>query len=303
MSNILKSDWINQATRLVSLTVSIICWLFLVTKLRLNGYIKSILLIMISFNIIFLIGLFFGGLLLKDQFECILHVNLIQIMGSGNYIMNSVISFLRFYMAKLATKTKIIKKSKAILIIIFGSIFSYCWVAILSNLAYHSGHKSIFSTVCHENDEKLPPNPITATLVPSGVILGILIGLYFNIQMYFMVKKTQLNSGQGTAVIPWKSNSNNLESDLQVPIRATMATSITTILVIISGIFHVFVYDEGDGMQAYYWISLMNGFVSPFLPISLMLFTVKHQTKVQASQPPKGLQFHQDIELEEIASS
>ena len=56
-------------------------------------------------------------------------------------------------------------------------------------------------------------------------------------------------------------------------------------------------------MILWYTIIICCIWIACHLP-ALLLFTIKHQQKVEQSQPPKGLQFHGgSLELEEINGS
>ena len=100
------------------------CLIFIVTKLKLNKYIKSILAIMVILNMICLSLSFFSGFL-PESWQCQITICSIVSMVFGSYTLTNVISALRFHMAKLASKSKIVKGQKIIFLISFSIVMCY----------------------------------------------------------------------------------------------------------------------------------------------------------------------------------
>ena len=156
---------------------------------------------------------------------------------------------------------------------------------------------------CKENPEKKPINAITNLLFVLISVGGCIIGLCCDILMYRFVKKSDANQQNEAVLVPWKSsNQNTTKEDLQVPLRASIISTIS-IAILIVGITPLMFLLMGDQkMAAYVGINLF--FVSvTLLPIFLVIFTVKQQVKVNSAQPPANLQYHEkssDVELREI---
>ena len=123
--------------------------------------------------------------------------------------------------------------------------------------------------------------------------LALIRGLYCNISMYFFVKKTNSNPNKGTNLVPWKSSNVNQDEDLQIPTRATIVALVMTLVVCgLTGFFISLIYSDNTDPQVYTWAILFNNFCASLLPVVLVLFTIKGQSKIQKIQPPQGLQFH-----------
>ena len=111
---------------LALLTVSsVACLIFILTKLKLNIYIKSILIILVFMNSIDL-GISFLLQFVENYWRCYLS-RLIGAHMVGSFPMSGMISVLRFRMTKLASKAKFIKEKHAILSIVFGSVLFYSY--------------------------------------------------------------------------------------------------------------------------------------------------------------------------------
>ena len=196
-------------------------------------------------------------------------------------------------MAQLASKGKLVKKWWTIFKIGIGATYCYTLVPITPQFQSYFGYLNIYS-YCEKNSPDCP-------VYPFFTIIGLLLlfynlgqGIYFNLMMYFFVKKINPIQAKETYLIPWKSNNQNQENDLQIPTRATIIMSI--IFIVVSAIAYIFLYliyaNETDP-QLFTWPILLSNTIITFVPIILITFSVKQQSKLQNSQPPTGLQFHE----------
>ena len=220
----------------------------------------------------------------------------------GTYLMNSLISFLRYDMAKLASKAKLAKKNKTIALILFSTLFSYSWVPILGNIANGLGYHSILLLCEPEPKKNLHKNPFFVAIAALVLFLIIAKGFICNISMIFFVMKSNSQPRNESTLVPWKSTNSKMEEDLQIPIRATLGTTLMTLSVAVVSALIIFnVYSDSESPQVFIWPILIHYVTACILPILLVIFTVKKQAKVHTSQPPQKLQFHdEEIELSEV---
>ena len=289
---------------LIALVSSVVSLVFLIRKIRLNKYIKTVLIIMMIMNIICsMIGMV-GGLFPASELECRLSLNAWSVM-EGTLFMNSLISFLRWYLSYLASKAKMAQTFEIVVIIATGTVFSYGSSPISTNLADFFGYET-FWQICKETpDENYTRSLFVSGPIMSIVAFGIGIGLYFNIKLYNFVKKRSVHKSQTPGIIPWKLGNENSEEDLQVPLRATILTTVVSIVIL--GSFSVILGNAlaqeninwVDLKESLNWVFLFHIPMTASLPGVIMLFVVKQQAKIKASQPPQELQFHeQELEIE-----
>ena len=214
--------------------------------------------------------------------------------------MGSFVSILRFYSAHLASKAKFGKTMTKVLIIIFGFSFSYLPHPFLVNLSDFLRYKSLLEHCKESEKENLPSCPFFP-LIGLSLFFGIIgTGFYFDLKMYFFVKKRQTQSTQGTQMIPWKSTGENCKDDLQVPIRATIITTISTLLMLsLIGLSLFFTHGNIES-TSYSWLGTTLTISAACFPIVLMVYTVKRQSdqqsKINCTQPPQVLNFHESTE-------
>ena len=105
--------------------------------------------------------------------------------------------------------------------------------------------------------------------------------------MFLFVKKR--NSIEPIQLVPWKSVAlNDKKKDLEIPIKATIISSVYLILFFIFSISYLIL----DNFW-YFFVSVSLYYVVP-LPL-LLVFTIKQkQTGKKNIQPPQKLQFHGD---------
>ena len=278
---------------------SLACFIFLVLKLRLNGYVKSLLSIMLLCHLICACGVLTGRLFFEGELRC----RISRAFGFpmvGTYPMSSLISMLRFYMAKLASEAKLAKRRHVIPFIILGTITLYGYIAILPFIKEKLGYRTHFEW-CKKEQEYAKLSSIAfiaIVLLYLGVCLA---GLVCDLLMYKFVKGSGNQNIPGSNLVPWKSGTVNTAGDLQVPIRATILSFASAVLATAGIAFSYFVFLDFSSPQdlTYYGAMILSTACSS-LPIFLVIFTVKHQAKIQASQPPNVLQFHEQIPPQEL---
>ena len=215
-------------------------------------------------------------------------------MRIGTFLMNSLISSLKYQMAQLASKAKLIKKGWTILKITLMSIYCYSLVPVTPHIQNYRGYFNIM-LYCEENPPDLPKKPFLLVISVLATLFELGKGMYCNLMMYIFVKKRNSVQNQGASLIPWKSSNSNQDEDLQIPTRATIVMSMIFIVVcVISVVFISLTWGNETDPQLFTWAFLLNNTCATFVPIILVIFTVKQQSKVKTSQPPKGLQFHEN---------
>ena len=271
-----------------SLLVSIICVIFVVKKLKLNAYIKTILLVMNFVNI----SASTVSLWMIQSCKIVVTGSMFTF---GNFPMGSFVSILRYHLAYSASKAKVPNKTKTLFFIWIGTLISYLPFPVGVNLSDFLGYAS-FLGPCGQNLD-LPSKSIIPIVGVSIVWILLGIGLVFDVKMYRFVKKRQTAVQPGISLIPWKSTNHSTKEDLQVPIKATTISTIFLILVMaFSTIIPIFVngMDEELMPGIMWWVSRILHFVTPFYPVLLIIFSVKDQSKIKKTQPPSGLQFHEE---------
>ena len=105
--------------------------------------------------------------------------------------------------------------------------------------------------------------------------------------MFLFVKKR--NSIEPIQLVPWKSVSlNDKKNDLEIPIKATIISSVYLILFFVFSISYL-IFDN----FWYFFVSVSLYYVVP-LPL-LLVFTIKQkQIGKKTIQPPQRLLFHGD---------
>ena len=112
-------------------------------------------------------------------------------------------------------------------------------------------------------------------------------GIFFDTKMFLFVKKR--NSIEPIQLVPWKSVAlDDKKKDLEIPIKATIISSVYLILFFIFSISYL-IFDN----FWYFFVSVSLYYVVP-LPL-LLVFTIKQkQIGKKNIQPPQKLQFHGD---------
>jgi hypothetical protein len=107
--------------------------------------------------------------------------------------------------------------------------------------------------------------------------------------MYVFLKQRNLQ------LIPWTSN----QDDPAIPMKATLVTMVSLIFEVLCVPLCLTFWYSGKMLN---WLGVIFGcfWMAGQVP-ALLIFTVKHQKKVEQKQPPRGLQFHgEDLELEDF---
>ena len=107
--------------------------------------------------------------------------------------------------------------------------------------------------------------------------------------MFMFVKRR--NKSEPLELVPWKSvNNEQKKNDLQVPQRATTITTIFLFVYLCS--LPIIVKRSEIWIDLTYTIAIVG---TPPLPL-MLIFTIKQKTKNSvALQPPRNLQFHENI--------
>ena len=283
----------------VSLISNIICSYFLIFKLTLNAYIKLIYYLMNCLNITIMI-VQVGALsyILQTHEQTLLPCTLIFFSELSGFLFNlempSIISIIKFYMSWKASKTRIAKPIVIQSIIIFALIyFGLSMIGFITSIYYYK-MRSAF-TLC-ANRQDFNQDPYYSTPAGCHILIILLIGLISDISLYSLVEKRKISStnGQASNIIPWKVTANKEEAG--IPKRTSLITFGTLVffLIVVLPSFYFVILSKATGMWfPVIMFTLWMGFQLPFL----LFFTIKHQKEnVVTKQPPKVLQFHDDVE-------
>ena len=189
------------------------------------------------------------------------------------------------------SQTRILNERYAIFAIVIGLLLPYMNIGI--NLFLNEFHgKLMKSCLDLPRDEVDFQNDLKISMLHGSLtLMSIALTLVCDIKMLVFVKNR--NKTEPLELVPWKStnNSNQENEDFQVPLKATTLTVVFLILFCVFFIV-IFINDE-------LWLSLTTMvIVIGILPLPLLLiFTVKQKdtTKSKCVQPPKTLQFHENM--------
>ena len=283
----------------LSLISNMICTYFLIYKLTLNAYIKSIYYLMNCLNIIILIGsLGAQSYILQTHQQTLLSCFLIlfsEITGIlFNIEMSSMISITKFYMGWKASKARIAKPKAILSIIIFSSTYFGLSKITLLILSFYFKMRS--STTLCANQHDFNQNPYYAVPLFLELIIILLIGLSFDVSMYFFVEKRKksTSNGEKANIIPWKVTAKKEEAG--IPQKTTLMTFSTLVFFLITvapSMYFVIIKEESSMWFPATIFTLWIGFQLP----CLLFVTIKHQNEnIVKKQPPQALQFHDDVE-------
>ena len=250
---------------------------------------------MVTLNMICLSLAFISGFM-PESWQCQMSMYSLVSMLFGSYTMTNVISALRFYMAKLASKTKIVKSREMIFLILFSTVICYGLVPSLVSLQHHLGfHNHI--THCEKQAHHRPRSVVLPLVDVTFVISMTILGIVSDVKMFLFVKKRQNSVGVESKIIPWKSTNEDVKSDLQVPLRATViSTGLLLLVTLIISLSFTLLSIEGGQKFIEYFIGILSMTSSSLLPIIIVNYIVKQQKKIEATQPPQTLQFHEEDE-------
>ena len=121
----------------------------------------------------------------------------------------------------------------------------------------------------------------------STIALSMGSGIFFDYKLFLFVKNR--NKTQDVELIPWKSvNPKTEENDMKVPLRATI---ISSILMFFSWILFLIYLLTNNFWSIQFVLSLYS--IIP-LPLILVFSIKKKNSDKKSSQPPQGLQFHNE---------
>ena len=290
---------ILQTISLTGLFSSVFCMIVTLWILKLNKFIKSIIVIINMAAIVNISLSLWAVYFLNKKYRCLVtSYTMLALLGTTS--MPAMISILRIRMAKLASKAKLIKPLEGILVIFSLSVLSMLSFPLSTLLQEQFEYQNLIARRCLDGKDR-PKNVIFPAITILTHFSLICIGLFCDISLYFFVKHQSWAQQNGTSLVPWKSTEDKKlgQEDTQVPIRATIvATCLIFIMlgVSISGTISIY---EAEYVNTMYFAVCSIVFTSVSLPIVLVTITVKHQNKINVSQPPRKLQFHEeDIELD-----
>ncbi len=289
---------------IVGILPSLFCIAFIFYKIKLNGYIKAILFVQTSTNLLsqtlILIASILIGSTEPSMGNCCFLAYPVLIV-SGTMKLPSMISMLRIYMAHLSAKAKIAKPIILGNFVFIGLFFNISFDAALESYRNFMNYDSFASTCAKIKLQ--PSNMIVPLLRSSAFFLFITLGLYCDIRLWKFVKNRQaIHPAQ---LVPWKSSHENQQQDLQIPIRATIFSGFSTVLGVVIVWMILVMYSTHLG-ETQLWIYITVMLLSSSLSqIVLVLGTMKQQNVVAsistANQPPVGLQFHENNQPTQVS--
>ena len=299
----------NESFFIIAITVSIFVLssilfslFFLHTYLKkLHTIIKLILTILFGYNLIcctvtIIILLYFR----VTSEQTITVCGLIQLTtitpGQLTYNTICVVSVVRYYMTWKINQLELFNKHKILLsvcAVYFAEHILGMFFFIIAHMDFSFNQPS---TACAGKDT-LETVPVMAYFLVAKNIIVCSIGITYDFRLIKLLKKRKLQSvgARETQMIPWKT-SNSDESDVKVPIRAT----IVTLSLILVGIARV-TYYKIFYMYSIHWIQpLMAGetVIGGLMPVLLFL-TIRAHKKKTNPVIPKGPVYHNDIYLNE----
>ena len=188
-----------------------------------------------------------------------------------------------------ASKVKLADPKIMKAIIVFGIIFQITFLVSLiciQNFFNMTSEPVICSNLEHTVSVKSPYVSMIAVINHTAIIL---FGLCCDISLYVFLKQRNLQ------LIPWTSN----QDDPAIPMKATLVTMVSLIFEVLCVPLCLTFWYSGKMLN---WLGVIFGcfWMAGQVP-ALLIFTVKHQKKVEQKQPPRGLQFHgEDLELEDF---
>ena len=195
-------------------------------------------------------------------------------------------------MSRKASKVKLANPKVMKAFIIFGMTFQTTFalsLILIQNVFNMTSEPLICSNLEHTVSIKFPYVSMIAVVENTLIIL---FGLSCDISLYVFMKKRNVQ------LIPWTST----QDDPEIPMKATLVTTFSLIMEIVCVPLCLTFWYSGKMLN---WLGVILGtlWVVGIVP-ALLIFTVKHQKKVEQKQPPRGLQFHgEDLQLEEFSVS
>lgn len=295
------SSIIFGTTSISVIVISLASGAFILLKLKLNIYMKIILGITVTCNLVSsaLNATALGLVLSKGYFTpltCrLIAYSVVPLLNTIN-MLNSI-SILRYLMSALASKTKILKPWQAWLFISIVAIGNYIYGdAVLAWQEYSNAGNAV--SLCL-NEHQGPNQRLGLFLMMVKIIIVCICGFACDVALFKFIKKRN-RVDDGVKMIPWKSTTKEQrENDLYIPIRATILSSIFMLssVLLVSLAMWLKIGSSGSD-EIYHWsFTSCLLFTSCGAPLAMIFFTVKDQdnekSKSSNAQPPNQLQFHE----------
>jgi len=298
-TGIMKPEKNNEKLLLVAaatnVLVSTICLLYITLKLKLNKYIKTILVIMAIQGIIYssIMSVTNAIVIFSNEKTFLICLSITQseiVLLRSNVTMTSLISILRFSMASRASKAKFVKEKYVFSAIIFAIVFPYSNILgfFIFNGGYNKGIYLCLDSPAHEHQFSV----VHLTLNFGSFFLTLVIGIFFDLKMVAFVKHR--NRLQPVELVPWKSTTEEVEKDTDIPVRATLNSTFWAIFFLV--MFAVFILLDMTKDYPVYILVLLSFMIICIIQLPLLLFlTIKQKSNQKIKvQPPQKLQFHNE---------
>ena len=195
-------------------------------------------------------------------------------------------------MAWKASKTQLAKPRVIISVIIGGISFQICFsvsTILIQNWLDVTSEPITCSNLEHTVSIETPYTSILAMIELTVVVQ---FGLVCDVLLYSLMKQ------RNTQLVQWKSS----QDELAVPIKATLVSTVSLLMILIVGPMCFTSWYTGK-MQL--WLGVILGciWVAGHVP-ALLFFTISHKKKVEQTQPPSKLQFHdEEVELDKAMNT
>ena len=207
----------------------------------------------------------------------------------------ALISQIRYYIALKTSQTKSYKKSflkyiiVAVLVVGLGG-----YIVTFTIFAFNDMVPLI--SICSGSPDSYPEKiPIFAIITMSYAIIIIFVNLISDISMLIFIYKRR-NKVQPTQLIPWKSASKKEENDMEVPVHATILSTLSLIIMALIIVFFQKLFEASTFLQIIFW-SLNQFWISFVIPYVMLLKIIK--TKKPLPVIPQGLQMHDEEDDQE----
>ena len=195
-------------------------------------------------------------------------------------------------MAWKASKTQLAKPRVIIGVIIGGISFQICFAAstiLIQNWLDMTSEPITCSNLEHTVSIETPYTSILAMIELTVVVQ---FGLVCDVLLYFLMKQ------RNAQLVQWKSS----QDELAVPIKATLVSTVSLLMILVCGPMCFTSWYRGKMLL---WLGVILGciWIAGHVP-ALLFFTISHQKKVKQTQPPIGLQFHdEEVELDKAMNT
>ena len=287
-------------TSICGIVTAVFLIIYIIKKMKLNQHLKNTFILMAFHNLIgFFISMIANIIMMVFEYQenwyfCTFFINSWIFLIWSNWTLSTVISVSRYYMAWKASKTQIAKRTILITGIILGTLIVYA-ASIVVFIRMHCQKGALLNLCLKSSDNDQKSMPIIQILNAFYSIGVICTGLFFDLKMLIFAKKRKKLEQKSTELVPWKSISSNQKETIEVPVRATAFSSISLLLCMI---LFPLVLSTLQNKESNFWNIIITGSIGAiiYLPL-LLLFTIKRKKKQKvAIQPPKALNFHDEIE-------